>query len=325
MRARDALLATLILAGLRAAGCGGSTEEGKAGPPGQAGRGPGAGSPPARLEPARPAAAAEKSEPDTILSVLSVEHEVDLRAQRDGSVVELQHDEGDRVPTGGMLARLDDRELLTKIDRTRADLQVGEMNVKYNEAEVKARQAAYRRAQEMHKLGLNSDADLEEAEFKAIGSQYDLESWRAVVERTRADIRTLEVELDKTRILSPFPGIVARRYIRLGQNVVKDEKCFRLTQLTPLLVRFLVPETAARPPRPGETLQVSLVADSQRLYPARIRKVSPVVDAASGSYEVQAELFGSELGELRPGMSVRVRWPGASGLRPPKGQLSPER
>lgn len=244
-----------------------------------------------------------------ILSVLSVEHEVDVLAQRDGVVEEILLDEGARVAKGGVLARLDDRELLARLDRARAELDVQRNNVKYNEAELKARQAAYRRAQEMYRLGLNSEAELEEAEFRAQGVSYDLESSRAMVERTRADIRLLELELEKTRIRAPFSGVVARRHIRPGQTVLKDDRCFRLSQLAPLLVRFQVPETAAHRPRPGESVNVVPLSDSHRVYAARIQKVSPTVDAASGSYDITARLTEPDLTELRPGMSVRVLWP----------------
>lgn len=259
-----------------------------------------------------PRAAASGQE---ILSVLSVEHEVDVLAERDGVVVEILQDEGAHVSKGTVLARLDDRHLQAELDQARASLSVAENNVKYNEAELKARQAAYRRAQEMNKLGLNSEAELEEAEFRAQGAEYDLASWHAVVDRTRAEIRKLDIDMEKTRLRAPFGGVVARRYARLGQNVIKDDKCFRVSELNPLQVRFLVPETAGRRPRTGEIVNVVAVSDSQRVYPARITMVSPTVDPGSGSYDVTARLTGSDLGELRPGMSVKVLWEAAPGTR----------
>lgn len=264
--------------------------------------------------PATPSAAPAARAPE-ILSVLSVENEVDVQAQRAGLVIEVVDESSAPVAKGTVLARLDEREIAAQLDRIRAELTVAQNNVKYNEAELKAREAAYRRAQEMNKLGLNSQADLEEAEFRAQGAKFDLESWRAVVERTRADVRVQELELEKTRLRAPFDGVVARRYIRAGQNVLKDEKCFRFSQLAPLLVRFLVPETSAAQPRAGDEVRVALAGDAQRVFPARILKISPTVDAASGSYEVTAQLAGGELGALRPGMAVRVRWP-PSGAKP---------
>lgn len=299
MRAATGIHAGFLLAALVLAGCSSEPAE------------PAASSASATAPSATPAApptAARSAgaEEEGLLSVLSVEQEVDVLAQRDGVVVEILQDEGSWIERGAILARLDDRNLQVQMERARADLEVAQNNAKYNEAELKARQAAYRRAQEMREHGLNSDADLEEAEFKAKGAEYDLQSWKAVVERTRADIRLLELELEKTRIRAPFSSVVARRYLRAGQNVLKDEKCYRVSQLAPLLVRFLVPEATPRRPRVGDLVNVAPVSDGQRLYTARVQKVSPTVDPASGSYDVTARLTEPDLKELRPGMSVRV-------------------
>ncbi|HEY7679466.1 MAG TPA: efflux RND transporter periplasmic adaptor subunit [Terriglobia bacterium] len=251
-----------------------------------------------------------KEEPQglEILSVLSVEQEVDVLAKRSGLVESAPADQGASVQKGSVLARLDDRELLAQLDKAKADLAIAESNVKYNEAELKAREAAYRRAQEMRKAGLNSDADLEEAEFRAKGSQHDLEAWRATVDKQKAEIRMIELEVEKTLVRAPFAGVVVRRYVRVGQDVLKDDKCFRLSQLSPLLVRFLVPETSPRRPRAGDTVTLVPASGSRQKCTARIQKFSPVVDAASGSYEVTAQLTGPNLAGLRPGMAVRVLW-----------------
>lgn len=303
---RQGLIAGMLAAALMAGGCSGPSEAAK----------PGSSSPPGPV--AAPQSnlllpnLREGSAPMEFLSVLSVEQEVDVLAQREGVVVELACEEGSRVEKGATLARLDDRTLVAELDRARDNLQVAQENVKYNEAEVKARQAAYRRAQEMRKYGLKSDADMEEAEFRATGAQHDLESWRAVVARSQAEIRLAELEVEKTRIRAPFSGVVARRYIRLGQGALKDEKCFRLSQLAPLRVRFLVPETAALRPKTGMLVKLTLVSDPQRMVAARVQKVSPTIDPASGSYEVTAQLTAPDLHDLRPGMAVRVLWPTTS-------------
>jgi len=95
--------------------------------------------------------------------------------------------------------------------------------------------------------------------------------------------------------------------------VRKDDPCFRLSQLSPLQVRFLVAETSPRQPREGDNINVVAVTAPERVYTARIRRVSPVVDAASGGIEVMAELTNPDLRELRPGMAVRVLWAAAAG------------
>ena len=249
-----------------------------------------------------------------ILSVLSVERSVDLLAQRDGVIVEVNTEQDSWVEQGAVLARIDDRELQAKLDRTRLDLEIAENNLKYQQAERKAKDAAYRRQQELRKFGLSSEAALEEAEFRSTGAAFDEKSWEANVKSKGAEIRELEVDLEKSRFIAPFGAYVVRRSIRTGQNVVKNDSCFRLSQLAPLQVRFLVPESAGPRPRAGDSLKVVATEDSAREYDARVQRVSPTIDAASGSYDVTAQLTGAGIDQLRPGMAVKVAW----SLRQPK-------
>jgi HlyD family secretion protein len=308
--------ASWVLAGALAialTGCGNSSvaSNPSAAPPAPSG---GPAIPPS--PPPAPASPAKAAETGDILSVLSVEHQVDVPAQTDGVVAELIKDEGSRVEAGEILARLEDRSIVAELQKAHADLEVAKNNVGYQEAELKAKEAAYRRQQQMREFGLSSQADLEHAEFEAKGAEFDLSSWKANVEKNQAEIRRLEAELDKTRIRAPFAGLVARRYIRLGQGVSRSDKCFRVSQLAPLRVQFQVPENSSRLPRMGDTVDVTVLEDAKHPFAAKIMKVSPTVDPGSDSYDVTAQLTGAGLGELRPGMAVRVGWPGPAAGKP---------
>jgi RND family efflux transporter MFP subunit len=263
-----------------------------------------------------------------ILSVLTVEHQVDITSQRDGLVMSLSHDEGSAVKAGDVLGQIDDRSLQMEIIKANSDLQVDENNKNYKEAELKAKSAALHRQQQLRALGLSSDADLEAAEFEAKAAEYDLHGYEALVESGHAEINRLKLEQDQTRIRAPFSGVVVRRYIREGQAISKGDKCFRVSQLAPLQVQFQVPESSGRRPVLGAPVGLSLVDDSSRALTARVLKVSPTIDAASDSYDVLAQLTGPNISDLRPGMAVRVLWPGPASRAgaapaPPAAHLAP--
>ena len=276
-----------------------------------------------------PAAAAPANVPPKssttadILSVLTVEHQVDVTSQRDGLVMSVNQDEGATVKSGDLLAQLDDRSLQMEIIKANSDLQVEENNKKYKEAELKAKSAAYRRQQQLRANGLSSDADLEAAEFESKAAEYDLHGYEALVESGHAEINRLKLEEEQTRIHAPFAGVVVRRYLREGQAIAKGDKCFRVSQLSPLQVQFQVPESSGRRPAPGAPVELSLVEDSGRPLTARVLKVSPTIDAASDSYDVVAQLNGANLSDLRPGMAVKVLWPNARAAAPPAAHPAP--
>ncbi|HKW87547.1 MAG TPA: efflux RND transporter periplasmic adaptor subunit [Candidatus Acidoferrales bacterium] len=271
--------------------------------------------------PAAPAAAADpkpatnatpiSAQPLDILSVLTVEHSVDVATQRDGVVVATEKDEGSSVRVSEELARLDDTMLQNELDKAQSDLIVAQNNVKYKQAEEQAKAAQLHRQQLLRQSGLSSDADLEQAQFEDKAVQYEVDSWQSVVQSNQAQIRQLRLEIDKTHIRAPFSGVVVHRYIRQGQQVKINDACFRVSQLGPLEVEFQVPENNGSRPQPGMSLAVRLARGGTEIYPARVLRVSPTVDPASDSYDVIAELTGPNLSALRPGMAVHVLWPAA--------------
>ena len=296
-------------------GCGGSSGESNSNGTSRSAANP---SNPATANP--PASASpERTKAGDILSVLTVEHQVDIAAQRDGVVTAISKDEGSAVKTGEILAQLDDRSLQMELIKANDDLQVEDNNRKYKEAELKAKSAAYHRQQQLRALGLSSDADLEAAEFQEKAAEYDLHGYEALVESGHAEINRLQLEADQTRIHAPFSGVVVRRYVREGQAISKGDKCFRVSQLAPLQVQFQIPESSGKRPAVGAPVELSLVEDSARRLNAHVVKVSPTIDAASDSYDVLAQLAGPTISDLRPGMAVKVIWPGtlaASGTKP---------
>jgi len=262
------------------------------------------------------AAVARPSEPGDILSVLTVEHQVDLSSQRDGVVISVGKDEGAAVKAGDILGHLDDRTLQQELVKARDDLKVTENNLQFKAAELKAKGAAYRRQQLLRDAGLSSQADLEKAEFEAKGAEYDMHGYEALVESGQAEMHRLEIEIDQTVLRAPFSGVVVRRYVRQGQAIAKGDKCFRISQLSPLQVQFQVSELAGPRPVSGAPVNLVLLDGSNRTLNAKIVKVSPTVDPSSDSYNVLAQLTGPDLANLRPGMAVRVGWSATSQSKP---------
>jgi len=312
---RGGLLIVFLSGALIAAGCAGSSGESNGGNVSRPA--PNTSNPVTTNAPA--SSLPERAKTGDILSVLTVEHQVDVVAQRDGVVTAISKDEGGTVKTGEVLAQLDDRSLQMELIKANDDLQVEDNNRKYKEAELKAKTAAYHRQQQLRALGLSSDADLEAAEFQEKAAEYDLRGYEALVESGHAEINRLELEVDQTRIHAPFSGVVVRRYVREGQAISKGDKCFRISQLAPLQVQFQVPESSSGArPTSGAPVELSLVENPARKLNAHIVKVSPTIDAASDSYDVLAQLTGASISDLRPGMAVKVIWPGISSASSPK-------
>jgi RND family efflux transporter MFP subunit len=112
--------------------------------------------------------------------------------------------------------------------------------------------------------------------------------------------------MDKTKIIAPFDGVIARRYVREGQEVNKGERLFWVTAEGPLMMRFTLPEKYFGHVRPAQIFEMTSPDVPEERHSARVKEISPVVDPSSGTFEVLVELTGQR-GALRPGMTANVR------------------
>lgn len=250
----------------------------------------------------------QPSMPDPVLVVsgpIIVEHEVDLTAPRDGVVADIFYDVPARVKAGTLLAQLDDRELQANLDSARAKSRSIEDDLNNWKAERAVVQADYVRAQELWNEGLTSAEQVQHAKYQVESHDWDIKRVTELLNNARDDERSIELELDKTKIVAPFDALVARRYVRQWQTVAKGDRLFWITSEAPLLVRFTLPERLFGKVRRGQEFEVDSPDAPGERHSARVREISPVVDPASGTFEVLVELAGNP-GSLRPGMTASV-------------------
>jgi RND family efflux transporter MFP subunit len=237
---------------------------------------------------------------------LIVENQLDVASQREGIIARLYVDTGRAVRQGDLLATIDDRQFRADRDAAEAKLHAIEADVKNWEAEVKVLQADLDRTEKMWDAQLITKEQLDHARFKVEADKFELERERHNLQNQQAVLRSLDIEMQKTQITAPFAGVVARRYVRVGQKIAIGDRLFWVTAVAPLRVKFTLPERFAGHVRPGQLLSVSTAESASSSHPAKIIQVSPVVDPASGTIEVMAELSGKPA-DLRPGMTAQLR------------------
>lgn len=238
-----------------------------------------------------------------------VENQVDVAAQREGVVVEIVVEPGTRVSTGQVLARLDDRQLVADLEAARARTASTEADLNNWKAEAQVLESDYQRARKMWDAQLITQEQFEHARFKAEADQWDVKRVEQLLINARESQRSMELELEKTRITAPFDGIVARRYVRAGQTVTRGDRLFWVTATGPLRVRFTLPSRFVRQVKVGQQVAVTVADGNPTIrHAARVIQMSPVVDPASDTVEVLAEITGAAP-ELRPGMQAEVHLP----------------
>ena len=239
---------------------------------------------------------------------VTVENQVDLAALREGVIARIDVDAGRNVRQSELLGELDDRQISADVEASAARVRSIAANLKNWEAETKVLLADRQRAEKMWEANLITKQDLDHAVYKQEADVYEVQRESESLKNAQATERSLELEREKTQIRAPFDGIVARRYIHVGQKVAVGDRLFWITATAPLRIRFTVPERLLNKIHDHQEVSVTAAELPGGDHRARIVFVSPVVDPASATLDVVAELVGSP-GELRPGMQANVRFP----------------
>lgn len=213
--------------------------------------------------------------PLQLAAQLYVEHDAVVVARAQGTIDSLFVELGDHVTAGQLLARLES-----------ADQEIALANAEASYDNL-ARVAT--RARALTKSGGSTAADSEQVEFQLR---------QAEIARRKA-----RHDLDLTRVLAPFDGVVTERSVRPRRFVGVGDTLFRVTESTPLFARIRVPEATASSIHIGDAATV-IGAGGQRAA-ATIVHAAPVLDAASGTREVVLRLARGDR-ELVAGANVTV-------------------
>lgn len=211
-------------------------------------------------------------------SNLVAEAEAEVVPKTGGVVLEIMVEEGDKVSAGQVLARLDS-------DRQR-------LNMKQSEANLRKLENDFKRQQEMIERKLISQDVYDR-------SRYDLDTQRASY-----DIAKLE--LSYTEIRAPIGGVVSKRNVKVGNLIQLNQPLFKIDDFDPLEAMINVPEREMRLIKADQPVQMLVDALPDAVFAGSVARVSPVVDAATGTFRVVAQ-FKDDSGKLRSGMFGRVR------------------
>ena len=200
-----------------------------------------------------------------------------------GVLDEVKVDRGDVVKKGQVLA-----SLVSGVER--AQFELAKSKAAFAERKVERNREMYRK------------------QLISIGEKDELETqW----EIFKLELREAEERLKQRTILSPCDGVVAKRMSSAGE-FVQEKPILDLVQLNPLRVEVVVPVSLYGKIKVGMTGMVEWEAPIGGTYPATVKIVDSVVDAASGTIGVRLELPNPNL-KLPAGTKCSVRFPAATG------------
>ncbi|MCX5801830.1 MAG: efflux RND transporter periplasmic adaptor subunit [Candidatus Eisenbacteria bacterium] len=213
----------------------------------------------------------------TATSTLEALSTAQLLAETTGRVVTLYREEGDRVNKGQALIKLQDTQQKLDFEKAGIDLEMAERD--------------WQRAQELEKRGILSAKEFDETRLR--------------LEAAKHAKAGAQYELEKTRIVAPFSGIVTEKNVQLGETVTPGKHVATVSAFDPLVVRFHVPESEIGPVRIGQPVAIEIPSGPTETLYARISLISPIIDQGTGTVKLTAYLKNTGF-RIKPGTFVRA-------------------
>jgi membrane fusion protein (multidrug efflux system) len=151
---------------------------------------------------------------------------------------------------------------------------------------------------ELYRKQVASQAQLDQAETQ-------LTLARARLAAARAHLGVAERAVRDASVSAPFGGLIARRFVSVGEFVKAGQSLFELVALDPIEVEFHVTEKDSSRVAVYDEVTVRLAPYPDESFRAVVTLVSPTIDSRTRTLRLKANLPNPDA-RLRPGLFARV-------------------
>jgi membrane fusion protein (multidrug efflux system) len=221
--------------------------------------------------------AAPLSEQVTAIGTLLSNEAVTVSSEIPGRLKEIHFTEGEPVEKGAPLFTLDDSVYRAQLADAEAKLKLAEQT--------------HQRTSQLFKNKYATAQSADEATSNLAVST--------------ATVDLARVQLEKTRIVAPFSGIVGLRHVSAGEYITSGQALVNLEAIDPVKADFRVPERFLPAIRVGQTIRIKVDAYLDDTFEGKVYAIDPRLDIAGRSLLVRA-LVPNKDQRLRPGLFARV-------------------
>lgn len=225
----------------------------------------------------KPASSAVLNDKVQALGTAAALASVSVAPQGSGKLTQVLIQSGATVQVGQVIAKLDNSAEQIALDKAQIAFDDAKQTLDRNAALVKSNSVSA-------------------AQVQAV----ELQSQQAEL-----SLRSAQRDLADREIVAPISGVVGILDVTAGSDVTPQTVIARIEDSSVLRVDFWLPERLSGAVAAGDTVQMVPVSRPQDTYSAQIAALDNQIDAASGTFRVQA-LVDNAKGTLRPGMALTV-------------------
>ncbi|MBY0494050.1 MAG: efflux RND transporter periplasmic adaptor subunit [Cyanobacteria bacterium] len=255
---------------------------------------------------------------------------VNISAQTMGRVTRLGVKEGDRVTAGQFLLQIDpvNAEALVRRDiaalaGAQTSLEQSKVALQSSRANLDLAQKNLKRQQELWSAGLTtresleraqSELEIRESDLKA--REQEIKTRETQINQQQAGLASSQYQLAQVRFVAPFDGIVTRRNIEEGENVMigtmnnAGTVLLTVADMSVIEAEVEVDETDIPFVQLGQSAKIMIDAIADREFTGKVTEIgnSPIQTAGSGTtrtatnFKVTVTIDG-QVPDVRPGFT----------------------
>ncbi len=213
-------------------------------------------------------------------AVLEAKEEAFVVARASGIIEHIYVEEGDYVEKGQPLAKLEQERYILNLNRAKADLR-----------------------------GIQKELDkIDKVYNKKLVSDDTYDKLTAQYESAKATLELAELDLAETTIRAPISGYIAERNAKVGNltESFQRERMFQIVQQRQLYGIVHLPEKELARVHKDQKASLSITALGDQNIDAYVERISPVIDAETGTFKVTLRV-PNEDNHLKAGMFSKVK------------------
>ncbi len=229
--------------------------------------------------------------------------QIDISAKLAGRLLDISVEEGDVVEKNQLLATLDTKELNAKLQEALAYVEQAKQNKNYANAIVTQRESElhlattnYNRSKTLYKnksiplVELQRDeTTFQTAQAALVASKAQVVSANAAINAAIAQVETIKVQIDESKLYSPIKGRILYKIAQNGEIISSGGRVLVALDLMNTYMTIFLPTSQAGLVHIGSDARIVLDALPKVAIPATVTFVSPQAQFTPKEIETQTE------------------------------------
>lgn len=213
--------------------------------------------------------------------------------------------EGDVLPQGAVLARLDEADYQREQKSAAERFAAATSRSAQAEADAHLAQTDHARVEQLFRRRAAQQAELDAAAGKLHATQAASAAAKGDAEAANIQLQQATANVGYCTLRVPFAeGTVAARYVEAQERVAAHQRAFLLLDLSSVVVGFGVPDSLVGKLALGQPLEVESDAFPGERFEGVVHKIGSTADPQTRTYLVEVRIDAPK--GLRPGMTASV-------------------